>query len=311
MVVWCKMNRRQLLTFGCILPIVSACGVQPVSGSMNILSTTSQIGDIVRELVGATLPHSTLIRTGLDPHTYKATASDLLRFNDARIMLYNGMNLEASLERVLTNMPSTIRVASLAEAFRSHELLHGSENHLDPHIWFDVALWRRAVRYVADVLIEANAREALSIEERARSYDATLAGLAQEVQQCIDRIPPSRRVLITAHDAFGYFGRAYGFEVLGIQGISTATEAGIQDMSALANSIVSRQVPAIFVESTVSPKTIEALQAAVVARGGRVQLGGSLYSDSLGEPNSGAETYVGMIRHNVKTIVRALEGAAS
>lgn len=305
------MNRRQLLTIGCILPIVSACGIQPASGSMNILSTTSQIGDIVRELVGTSLPHSTLIRTGLDPHTYKATASDLLRFNDARIMLYNGMNLEASLERVLTNMPSTIRVASLAEAFRSHELLHGSENHLDPHIWFDVALWRRAVRYVADVLIEANAREALSIEERARSYDATLAGLAQEVQQRIDRIPPSRRVLITAHDAFGYFGRAYGFEVLGIQGISTATEAGIQDMSALANTIVSRRVPAIFVESTVSPKTIEALQAAVVARGGRVQLGGSLYSDSLGEPNSGAETYVGMIRHNVETIVRALEGAAS
>jgi manganese/zinc/iron transport system substrate-binding protein len=305
------MNRRQMIKIIGILPLVSSC--TPIGGAtaVNILATTSQIGDIVLQLIGDNAPHSTLIRTGLDPHTYKATQSDLQRFNDARLILYNGLNLEASLERVLTQMPASIRVASLADAFKPAELLTSEDgNEFDPHIWFDIDLWRKAVAFVANVLKETDTTLNAVIDQRLPRYDAELAALNDELTAQIAQIPPARRILITAHDAFGYFGRAFGFDVLGVQGLSTATEAGIQDMSQLADVIVMRQVPAVFVESTVSPKTIEALQAAVTARGGSVALGGELYSDSLGDINTPAATYVGMLRHNVQTIVSALKGGA-
>lgn len=226
------------------------------------------------------------------------------------MILYNGLNLEASLERVLTQVPSSIRVASLADAFSASELLVSADgNQLDPHIWFDIRLWRKAVAYVADVIGSTAVALQPVVAARLQEYDRELVTLTSELTTQIDQVPPDRRILITAHDAFGYFGRAYGFEVLGVQGLSTATEAGIQTMSRLADVIVARNVPAVFVESTVSPRTIEALQAAVSDRGGRVQVGGELYSDSLGDPNTAASTYVGMMRHNVKTIVAALQGA--
>lgn len=304
------MNRRQILTMFGMLPLLSACTTSATVGEMNILATTSQIHDVVSRLVGETVPHSTLIRPGLDPHTYKATQSDLQRFNDARLIIYNGLNLEASLERVLTQMPSNIRVVALEDAYEQSELLRSEDgNEFDPHIWFDITLWRKAVAFVAEVIIATNATQQATISARLAAYDAELVALDRELAAAIGQIPDSRRVLITAHDAFRYFGRAYGFEVLGIQGLSTATEAGIQDMSRLADVIVTRKVPAVFVESTVSPKTIEALQAAVADRGGQVKLGGQLYSDSLGDPNTVASTYIGMMRHNVNTIVSALAGA--
>jgi manganese/zinc/iron transport system substrate-binding protein len=303
------MNRRQLLKIIGILPLMTACSSGAVAGAMNILATTSQIGDIVQQLVSNTVPHSTLIRTGLDPHTYKATQSDLQRFNDARLILYNGMNLEASLERVLTQMPDSISVASLADAYNPSELLTSENgNELDPHVWFDIQLWRKAVAYVAEVIGSIDESLQPLIAQRLPQYDQELAALDAEITAQLDQIPIAQRVLVTAHDAFGYFGRAYGFEVLGVQGLSTATEAGIQDMSRLADVIVMRNVPAIFVESTVSPRTIEALQAAVSDRGGSVKLGGELYSDSLGAADSATSTYVGMMRHNVQTIVSALNG---
>ncbi len=305
------MNRRHILKLIGISPLVIACGASNRTIQANALATTSQIGDILNQLLGDRLPHATLIRPGLDPHTYKATQSDLQRFNEASVIIYNGLNLEASLERVLTQMPQSKTVASLADAFSESELLMSDDGaELDPHIWFDVQLWRKAVRHVADVLLSHDASLMSHINERAQSYDTTLERLYTELQALIAEIPQDRRVLVTAHDAFGYFGRAFNFEVLGIQGISTATEAGIQDMSSLANSIVERRVPAIFLESTISPKTIEALQAAVASRGGSVKLGGELYSDSLGEPNTPAATYVGMMQHNVRTIVSALKGSS-
>jgi len=292
------------------MPIMTACTIPSSADTMKILSTTSQIGDIVTQLVGDAVAHSSLIRTGLDPHTYKATQSDLQRFGEARLILYNGLNLEASLERVLTQMPSSIRVASLADAFSESELLVSADgNELDPHIWFDIRLWRKAVAYVADVIGSTAVPLQPVVAARLQEYDRELVALTSELTTQIDQVPPDRRILITAHDAFGYFGRAYGFEVLGVQGLSTATEAGIQTMSRLADVIVARNVPAVFVESTVSPRTIEALQAAVSDRGGRVQVGGELYSDSLGDQNTAVSTYVGMMRHNVKTIVAALQGA--
>lgn len=304
------MHRRQIIKLFGLLPLISACAIPGIADAQKILSTTSQIGDIVTQLIGDAVAHSSLIRTGLDPHTYKATQSDLWRFQEARLILSNGLNLEASLARVLTQMPSPIRVASLADAFRPSELLgsvHGNE--FDPHIWFDTQLWRKAVAFVAEAISTTYVQLQPGMAERLQDYDRALVALTSELRTEIDKIPPDRRVLITAHDAFGYFGRAYGFDVLGVQGLSTATEAGIQNMSRLADVIVTRNVPAVFVESTVSPRTIEALQAAVSDRGGRVNVGGELYSDSLGDPHTDAATYVGMMRHNVKTIVAALQGA--
>ena len=304
------MHRRQIIKLFGLLPLITACTLPGIADAQKILSTTSQIGDIVTQLIGDAVAHSSLIRTGLDPHTYKATQSDLLRFQEARLILSNGLNLEASLARVLTQMPSPIRVASLADAFRPSELLvsaHGNE--FDPHIWFDTQLWRKAVAFVAEAISSTYVGLQPGMAERLQDYDGALVALTSELRTEIDKIPPDRRVLITAHDAFGYFGRAYGFEVLGVQGLSTATEAGIQNMSRLADVIVTRNVPAVFVESTVSPRTIEALQAAVSDRGGQVNVGGELYSDSLGDPHTDAATYVGMMRHNVKTIVAALQGA--
>ncbi len=304
------MHRRQIIKLFGLLPLISACAIPGIADAQKILSTTSQIGDIVTQLIGDAVAHSSLIRTGLDPHTYKATQSDLLRFQEARLILSNGLNLEASLARVLTQMPSPIRVASLADAFRPSELLgsvHGNE--FDPHIWFDTQLWRKAVAFVAEAISTTYVQLQPGMAERLQDYDRALVALTSELRTEIDKIPPDRRVLITAHDAFGYFGRAYGFDVLGVQGLSTATEAGIQNMSRLADVIVTRNVPAVFVESTVSPRTIEALQAAVSDRGGRVNVGGELYSDSLGDPHTDAATYIGMMRHNVKTIVAALQGA--
>ena len=304
------MHRRQIIKLLGLLPLISACTIPGIADAQKILSTTSQIGDIVTQLIGDAVAHSSLIRTGLDPHTYKATQSDLLRFQEARLILSNGLNLEASLARVLTQMPSPIRVASLADAFRPSELLVGAHgNDLDPHIWFDTQLWRKAVAFVAEAISSTYVELRPGMTERLQDYDRALVALTSELRTEIDQIPPDRRVLITAHDAFGYFGRAYGFDVLGVQGLSTATEAGIQNMSRLADVIVTRSVPAVFVESTVSPRTIEALQAAVSDRGGRVNVGGELYSDSLGDPHTDAATYVGMMRHNVKTIVAALQGA--
>lgn len=303
------MKRRDIIRILGMLPIMTACGVRTSTQAMNILATTSQIGDIITQLIGDAVAHATLIRTGLDPHTYKATQSDLQRFNDARLIIYNGLNLEASLERVLTQMPGDVRVVALADAFDERELLMGEQgNEQDPHIWFDITLWRKAVAFVARVLGEADTSLQPLIAQRLSGYDAELAALHDEVIDHIAQIPVNQRVLITAHDAFGYFGRAYGFEVMGIQGLSTATEAGIQDMTQLAEIVVARNIPAVFVESTVSPKTIEALQAAVADRGGRVRLGGQLYSDSLGDSTTSASTYIGMVRHNVQTIVAALAG---
>jgi manganese/zinc/iron transport system substrate-binding protein len=304
------MHRRQIIKLFGLLPLITACTLPGIADAQKILSTTSQIGDIVTQLIGDAVAHSSLIRTGLDPHTYKATQSDLMRFQEARLILSNGLNLEASLARVLTQMPSPIRVASLADAFRPSELLgsaHGNE--FDPHIWFDTQLWRKAVAFVAEAISTTYVQLQPGMAERLQDYDGALVALTSELRTEIDQIPPDRRVLITAHDAFGYFGRAYGFDVLGVQGLSTATEAGIQNMSRLADVIVTRNVPAVFVESTVSPRTIEALQAAVSDRGGRVNVGGELYSDSLGDPHTDAATYIGMMRHNVKTIVAALQGA--
>jgi manganese/zinc/iron transport system substrate-binding protein len=205
-------------------------------------------------------------------------------------------------------MGTRTRVAAVSEVIPAGDRLAPPEfkGAYDPHVWFDVRLWSLTVGVVERTLAQADPAHARDYAANAERYRARLAELDGYVRAQAARVPPERRVLITAHDAFNYFGRAYGFQVRGLQGISTAAEAGTADVQALAQFIATRRIPAIFVESSIPRRTIEAVQEAVAARGYEVRIGGSLFSDAMGNPGTEEGTYIGMVRHNIDTIVGAL-----
>lgn len=279
-------------------------------GRLRVVATTGMIADAARVVGGDAVEVVGLMGPGVDPHLYKARESDVRRLAEADVILYHGLHLEARMADVLERISGRVRTVAVAGGVSPSRLLSPPEfsGAPDPHVWFDVRLWMEVVETIRDALVEADPGNADAYRSNAASYLAELEGLDAWVRDRIGAVPPERRVLVTAHDAFNYFGRAYGVEVRGLQGINTASEAGAADVQRLADYIVERGIPAIFVESSISPRTLEAVRAAVAARGHAVAIGGTLYSDALGGPGSGAETYVGMVRHNVETIVRALGG---
>ena len=280
------------------------------SGPLRAVATVGMVADAVRNVGGDRVLVTTLMGPGVDPHLYVPSEGDVRRLNEADVVFHNGLHLEARLGDVLKKMPSRVGSYALAEAIEPARLLapEDFEGAYDPHVWFDVSLWTVVVERVRDALAERDPAGADEYRANARAYHEQLNQLHGYVKAQADSIPPQQRVLITAHDAFNYFGRAYGFEVRGLQGISTAAEAGAADVQELATFIAERQIAAIFVESSVPPRTIEAVREAVRARGWDVKIGGELYSDALGEEGTPAGTYVGMVRHNVDTIVTALRG---
>jgi manganese/zinc/iron transport system substrate-binding protein len=303
--------------------LLAACGgwqaAQPAeeeaSGEaepLDVLATTQQIAAVVENVAGDSVALTTLLGPGIDPHTYVATESDIRTFENADIIFYNGHHLEARLERVFDQMADdgdkvVIAVAEQLEETRllSWEPEAGLPN--DPHIWNDVRLWKEVVQGVADTLAEADPANAATYQENAEAYIAELDELHDYILAEIEKIPQEQRVLATAHDAFGYYGRTYGLSVEAVQGLSTETEASTADVQALADIVAERNVPAVFIETTISPRTIEAVQEAVRAETGReVNIGGELYSDAMGEPGTPEGTYIGMMRHNTDTIVSAL-----
>jgi manganese/zinc/iron transport system substrate-binding protein len=296
-----------------VLAACAAPGGEGADGELRIVSTTGQIGDAVRFIAGEHAGHTTLLGPGIDPHTYVATEGDLRSFMQADVIFYNGLHLEAQLERVLTQIGerSDTRVVAVGDAIDPARLLNWEPTagfpH-DPHIWNDVQLWKSAVERIRDTLVAADPANAERYRGNATSYLAQLDELDAYIKAEASEIPPERRVLVTAHDAFGYFARAYGFEVEAVQGISTAAEASTADIQTLTAIVLERRVPAIFVESTISPRTIEAVQAAARAGGHEVKLGGELYSDALGAADGPAGTYIGMMRSNIDTIRSALGG---
>lgn len=283
------------------------------AGKPRVVATTSMIADLANVLAGERVEVTGLMGPGIDPHLYKASAGDVAAMTEAGLILYNGLHLEGKMGEVFEKVEQLgIPAVALAAALPKDQLLTPPEfagNH-DPHVWFDVTMWREMVQPAADALVALDPEGADVIRANADAYRRELDTLDAEVAAAIGTIPESQRILITAHDAFNYFGRRYGLEVRGLQGISTATEAGTADVRDLAIFITDRRIPAIFVESSVSPKTIEAVQAAVRARGFDVAIGGQLYSDALGDPGTEAGTYLGMVRANVRTIVDALTGTA-
>ncbi len=303
-----------LLALSACAPIGRAADPSELAGRpVRVVTTTGLIADAVRQVGGSRVEVTALMGPGVDPHLYKAREGDVLRLARADIVFYHGLHLEAKMADVLSEMGRWVPTYAVGNAVDPADLLYpeGSAGSPDPHIWFDVRLWMRVVASIADALAERDPAHREVYRANAEAYLRDLAELDGWVREQVGRVPPEQRVLVTAHDAFGYFARAYNFEVRGLQGISTVAEAGIADVQELADFIVRRRIRAIFVESSVPVRNIEAVQEAVRARGWEVAIGGQLYSDSLGEPDTEAGTYTGMVRHNVRTIVEALAGQAS
>jgi manganese/zinc/iron transport system substrate-binding protein len=252
-----------------------------------------------------------LMPPGVDPHLYRPTARDKWRINAADVVFYNGLRLEGRLEPLLARRGRILPVYAVTENLvaRWPERLRPLEEGggiYDPHVWLDPQLWAECVRYIAERLAELDPQRASDYQLQAEQYIAALAELDRYAQKQLATIPPARRVLVTTHDAFGYFGRRYGLTIRSLQGLSTLDEIDLQSMNSLIRELVAEQIPAVFVESSVSPKALEAVVAGCQALGHRVRIGGELYADSLGPPGSPGETFLGAFRWNVDTIVAAL-----
>lgn len=298
-----------------ILLLVTGCGgseptAEAASDGLQIVTTTSMITDITQVVGGDKVQVAGLMGAGIDPHLYVASEGDMELLQNADVIFYNGLFLEAQMVEILEQIGERKTVVPVSRGIDEQQLLPWANyaDEYDPHIWFDVTFWMKAVETVRDTLAEVDAANAALYQANATAYLAELTKLDAYVKEQATRVPAEQRILITAHDAFHYFGRAYGFDVRGLQGISTASEAGTADVQALADFIAEKQVKAIFVESSVPVRNIEALQAAVQARGFAVTIGGELFSDAMGSPGTPEGTYVGMVRHNIDTIVGALLG---
>lgn len=299
-------------------PTANGTALAPKSGEGKIvvLATTGMVADLVAAVGGNRVVVETLLNPGVDPHLYKLTRRDLARMLAADMVVYNGLHLEGrmlvALERLADSGKPVLAIAeSLPEA-----LLLESEDYpgiSDPHIWMNIGLWRQTLPAVVDGLTNLLPTAHAAFAGNAAHYASTLAGLEQWARQKLSGVPASRRLLLTAHDAFGYFGQAYGYEVMGVQGMSTDTEAGLKRIESLVELLVRRQIPAVFVESSVSDRNVRALIDGASAAGHEVFIGGTLYADALGSAGTEAATYTGMIRHNVKVITRSLttDGASS
>ncbi len=310
-------NKATFLLLILILVFLSACGSTTAQDDdlslrpIRAVATTGMVADVVKNVGGKRVDVTGLMGPGVDPHLYKPSERSVIALADADVIFYNGLHLEAGMGKVFERMDGAVQTVATTDGIDRAKLSSPPEfqGNYDPHVWFDVQLWMDTVNSVRDALIEMDPQNAQTYQDNASAYLAELGALDQYIHSQAAKIPEEKRVLITAHDAFNYFGRAYGFEVRGLQGISTASEAGTADVQALADFIVERGIPAIFVESSVPTRTIEAVQAAVRARGAEVQIGGQLFSDAMGSAGTPEGNYLGMVRHNIDTLVKALSGS--
>lgn len=283
------------------------------AGPYRAVCTVGMLADVVESVAGERATVGSIIGAGVDPHLYKATRADVARLLGADIVFYNGLLLEGKMGEAFEAAAKAGRpTIGVGERVPREFLLRPTPgaDHFDPHIWMDPTGWMHATRAVAQALKAFDPANSSGYDERAQAYLANLTALDEYARTSLATIPKERRVLVTSHDAFEYFGRAYSLEVRGVQGISTVSEAGLMDIERLVDALVERAVPAVFVETTVSEKTIRALIDGCKARGHSVTIGGTLFSDAMGPPGTYEGTYIGMIDHNVTTIVRALGGVA-
>jgi manganese/zinc/iron transport system substrate-binding protein len=276
---------------------------------LKIVTTTGMIKDAVAHVAGDHVDVTALMGPGVDPHLYKATQGDLGKLTDADIVFYNGLHLEGKMGEVFEKLGKSKTVVAVSAGIQDSLLraVPGFQGTHDPHIWFDVKLWENAVSQVSKTLQEKDTANAAIYRQNEKKYLAQLDSLDDAVRTTLQQIPASQRVLITAHDAFGYYGDAYHVEVRGLQGISTMSEFGLKDVTDLVNFIISRKIKAIFIETSVSHKSIEAVVEGCEQKGWNVKIGGSLYSDAMGADGTPEGTYVGMVHANTNTIVNALK----
>ncbi|WP_082096935.1 metal ABC transporter solute-binding protein, Zn/Mn family [Paenibacillus wulumuqiensis] len=319
-----RQRKNRLSTVGSaallllLIVILTGCNNNPFAsenaaadqgaGKFRITATTGMIADAARQVGGEHVYVTGLMGPGVDPHMYKASQGDIRKLDEADLVLYNGLHLEGSMTNIMEKMSRTRNVAAVTASIPASELRQSEENasEHDPHIWFDVRLWMQCVEQIRDSLIAADPDHAQDYQANAAAYLAELKQLDEDVREQIASIPQQSRVLVTAHDAFGYYGDAYNIEVRGLQGISTASEYGSRDVSELRDMLVERSIKAVFVESSVPARSMEAIIAGAAQQGHMVNIGGELYSDALGEQGSDAGDYIGMVRHNTDTIVKAL-----
>ena len=290
----------------------AAVGPSQADQRIRVVATTGMIADAAREVGGTLVEVKGLMGPGVDPHAYRQTRSDIVALAEADLVLWHGLYLEAQMEDFMTELARSRRVVAVAEGL-PRRLLIGHDDYqdkFDPHLWMDPTLWSRVVLTIRDALVETSPGDAARFRANAEGYLAELSGLAAYTARVLSSVPAERRVLLTAHDAFNYFGAAYGFEVVGIQGISTESEAGLSRIAQLVALLAERQVRAVFVESSVSDRNVRALIEGAAAKGHEVVVGGELFSDAMGEPGSYEGTYLGMIDHNATVITRALGGEA-
>ena len=299
---------------GCLVAVLSAgCGVGSgkagaAEGKIGATTTTTMITDLVRQVGGDRVEVTGLMGPGVDPHLYRASQGDVSALQGADVVFYNGLFLEGQMGDILEKVGQRTPTVQVTEDIPEEDLLESPqyEGQFDPHVWFDATLWRTTVDPVVAQLSELDPDGAEYFEQRGEEYKQQIDELHAFVQEEISSIPEEQRVLVTAHDAFNYFGRRYGMEVRGLQGISTEAEAGSRDVQELADFLAENEIKAIFVESSVPPRNIEAVQAAAQDRGWDLEIGGQLYSDAGGDEGTEAETYIGMFRENIETITEAL-----
>jgi manganese/zinc/iron transport system substrate-binding protein len=308
------LDKFKFILLGLILLLVAACsgeanttptGNHPM---INLVATTGMIADVVQNIGGEHVQVTQLMGPGIDPHLYSATESDVNRLMNAQMIFYNGLFLEARMERVLQNLGENKPVIPVAESIPADQLLESEDyaDQFDPHVWMDVKLWRIVAETIRDELIAFDPDNEAAYTANAEAYLAKLDALEDELQEMVARVPEGQRILVTAHDAFNYFGKGYAFEVHAPQGISTEAEAGVDDIRSTIDLVVEKNVPAIFVETSVPPDVVEAIVEGARARGHEISIGGELFSDAMGAAGTPEGTYIGMIRHNVETITAAL-----
>lgn len=274
-----------------------------------VVVTTNLLADVIMHIVKDSVRVESLMGAGVDPHLYKASIGDLRKLLDADLIFYQGLHLEGKLGEVLGKLGRTKSVMALADHLPSQQIRYVDTNKSvpDPHIWFDVHIWKNIVETACQKLSEKMPSHTDYFRTNADVYMKELDKLDQYIRQQVSLIDPEKRVLITSHDAFNYFGAAYGIEVRGLQGISTLSDFGLKDVSDLVKIIIDRDITAVFVETSVSSRSLEAVIAGVRERGGQVSIGGTLYTDALGEEGQPEGTYIGMMRNNIQTIVKGLK----
>ncbi|MBZ9749472.1 zinc ABC transporter substrate-binding protein [Deinococcus sp. HMF7604] len=276
---------------------------------LKVTTTANIVGDLARVIGAERVQVTDLMGPGVDPHLFKASARDVRTLQGADLVLYGGLHLEGKMVELLEK---NRKATAVTQNVPKERLLYpqggfgGVEGLADPHVWFDVDLWKTAAETTRDALSAADPAGQERYAQNAAAYLTQLDALDREVATLMNRVPKEQRVLVTAHDAFGYFGKRYGVEVRGVQGVSTASEAGTRNVQELAQFVASRRIPALFVESSVPQRTVQAVISAVRAQGQTVQIGGQLFSDALGSAGTPEATYLGMVRHNVQTISSAL-----